>query len=112
MWFDPCAFTLQPLGFIGSTQRSFLRAPGLSNLDFSAVKDTPLKFLGESGLLEFRAEMFNIFNHPSLGIPSGGVFAGSTTATPAVEDVLSTAGQITATSTKSRQIQFALRVQF
>jgi hypothetical protein len=112
MWFDPCAFSLQPLGSLGATQRSFLRAPGLTDLDFSAVKDTPLKFLGESGLLEFRAEMFNILNHPNLGIPSGGVFAGSTTATPAVEDVLSTAGQITKTSTSSRQIQFALRVQF
>jgi hypothetical protein len=108
MWFDPCAFSLQPLGSFGTTQRSFLRAPGLTDLDFSAVKDTPLKFLGESGLLEFRAEMFNILNHPNLGIPSGGVFAGSTT----VEDVLSTAGQITKTSTSSRQIQFALRVQF
>jgi hypothetical protein len=111
-WFDPCAFSLQPLGFIGSTSRSFLRGPGLSNLDFSTVKDTHLRFLGEAGQLEFRAEFFNIFNHPNLGIPAGAVFAGSTTATPALESPLTTAGQITGTATQSRQIQFALRLQF
>ena len=38
----------------------------VNNLDFSVTKDTPLKFR-EGAALQFRAETFNIMNHPNLG---------------------------------------------
>jgi hypothetical protein len=109
-YFDPCAFILQPTGFLGNAGRNILRGPGLANLDFSLIKDTAVKALGESGALEFRAEFFNILNRPNFAQPNRIVFSGTGPAGPAVP--LSTAGQITATNTTSRQIQFALRLHF
>lgn len=66
LWFDPCAFSLQPAGFLGNAGRNILTGPAFANLDFSAVKDTQIPHLGEQGLLQFRAEIFNIFNHANF----------------------------------------------
>ena len=107
-WFDPCAFTIPLIGFLGNSGRNILRIPGLVNLDFSLVKDTGLRFLGETGKLEFRTEFFNILNRTNFGIPSEQVFS-------AVRDVelpISNAGRISSTATTSRQIQFALKILF
>ena len=118
-WFDPCAFTLQAPGFLGNAGRNIVRGPGLANLDFSLTKGTPLRFLGESGQLEFRAEFFNILNRVSFSDP--GIGTGAATANPifagaapvgVAENPLPTAGQITATRTNARQIQFALKLLF
>ena len=59
---------------------------------------------------EFRAEIFNILNHASFGLPNRTVF----TATDLVVNrtPLATAGVISRTLTTSRQIQFALKVVF
>ena len=108
LYYDPCAFTLQDFGFLGTAGRNILIGPGVANLDYSLVKDTSLRFLGESGRLEFRAEIFNILNRANFNSPDRTVFAGSA----ATESVLRTAGQITSTLTTSRQIQFALKVLF
>lgn len=116
LYFDPCAFTLQPAGFLGSASRNSLRGPGLASLDFSLVKDTHLKRLGESGKLEFRAEFFNLLNRANFGTPGIGitgdnsaqVFAGRADN----ETVLQTAARLTTTATRSRQIQLALKILF
>lgn len=73
LWFDPCAFTLPTTGFLGNAGRNILRGPGLTNLDFTIAKDTAVGFLGESGRLEFRAEFFNILNHPNFATPEIGL---------------------------------------
>ena len=106
LWFDPCAFTVPAIGFLGTSGRNILRGPGFANLDFSLVKDTSIRQLGESGKLEFRLETFNILNHPNFAMPSPTVFA----ATQNVEPPLATAGRITSTATTSRQIQLALKL--
>ena len=107
-YFDPCAFTIPPAGFLGTAGRNILRGPGFANLDFSLVKDTALGFLGESGKLQFRAEIFNILNRPNFGLPDRTVFAG----TADVQAPFGTAGQITRSLGASRQIQLALKVIF
>jgi len=121
LWYDPCGFALPSLGFLGNAGRDSLRGPGLSNVDFSISKDTRLRFLGEGGRLEFRAETFNLFNHASFATPEVGVadqpnaavvFPGSTSASVRSELPLPTAGTILKTSTPSRQIQFALKILF
>jgi hypothetical protein len=89
---------------LGTTGRNILSAPGTANLDFSLVKDTKLGVLGESGNLQFRVETFNILNRVNFGRPNATVFSS---ASPIP---LSTAGDITRTSTASRQLQFALKV--
>jgi len=50
----------------GSLGRNALRGPGYRNVDFSIFKDTPIT---ESVKIQLRAEIFNIFNHPSFSNP-------------------------------------------
>jgi outer membrane receptor protein involved in Fe transport len=127
-WFNPNMFTLVgptqtapcpsndpsnlqsmcSFGYLGNATRDMLRGPGLRDWDFSLNKDTALPFLGEAGKLEFRAEFFNILNHPNFGLPNGTIFAASITN----ETPVSNAGQILYTSTTSRQIQFGVKVLF
>jgi hypothetical protein len=106
-YFDPTAFTLPPAGFLGNAGRNMLRGPGLANVDFSMTKEMPIKTLGDSGTLQFRAEFFNLFNRANFSPPNRTVFSGTGAAVP-----LPTAGQIRSTATPSRQIQFALRLLF
>jgi hypothetical protein len=72
-------------------------------------------------MLQFRAEFFNIINHPNFGPPSAGIFGGDVTGTlqggtsglgPFSQGPDGGAGQITTTQGTPRQIQFALRVEF
>jgi len=120
-WFNPLMFQLGPAGQLGDVGRSLLRGPGLVDWDFSLNKDTKLKWLGEQGTLEFRAEVFNILNHVNFGSPATATFTGAladpagTSEAPtgaSVANPLGTAGRIAATSTTSRQIQFALKLIF
>ncbi|HWF37265.1 MAG TPA: TonB-dependent receptor [Candidatus Acidoferrales bacterium] len=113
-WFNPAMFSLQPIGTNGNSERGLLRGPGLTEWNFSLVKDTKVPMLGEAGSVQFRAEFFNLLNHTNFGMPSGGVFAGQAVRdpTPYSESFTSNAGQITQTATESRQIQFALKLVF
>jgi hypothetical protein len=100
-------------GTLGNVQRGLLRGPGLDNVDFSINKDTRLPFLGEQGNLEFRAEFFNILNHPNFGMPNGTVFSGSSSNYgPYSQAPSGSAGVISTLVGTSRQIQFALKVIF
>jgi len=110
-YFDPSAFTLQDAGFLGTSGRNILTGPGYTNLDFSLGKNIPVKQLGDSGALEFRAEFFNVLNHANFAMSDvfRQVFAGTVNG----EAPLATAGVITSTgSARSRQIQFALKLLF
>ena len=123
LWFDPCAFSNEAAGFVGTELRNFLRGPGLDTTNFSIFKDTPVSKLGEKGSMEFRAEFFNVFNHPNFNLP-GSLISGGTcganvltgcsfvAGTPNAQNPLSTAGLITSTVTTSRQIQFGLKLIF
>lgn len=92
-------------------------------MGFSLVKDTAVRWLGESGNVEFRAEFFNFLNHANFGMPNATVYPGNTTASDAgafseapsgstAANPLGTPGKITATATTPRQIQFALKIIF
>ncbi len=112
LWFDPCAFLVQPLGFLGNAPRNFLRGPGLEDVDFSMIKDTAFPRLGEGRTLEFRAEMFNVLNHPNFGMP-GNLSAYSGFGPSAANVPFANAGVILSTyPATSRQIQFALKFLF
>ena len=109
-WFNPNMFALQPVGTIGDVGRNTLTEPGLATWDFSLNKDTAVRALGEAGRVQFRAELFNILNHPNFGpAQNGGFFSGSVKDT--VEQPAQATGVI-ATSTPGRQIQFSLKVLF
>jgi len=112
LFYDPCAFQLQPVGTLGNSGRDVLRMAPFNNIDFSVSKDTPLKFR-EGAVLEFRAEFFNVLNHPNLGLPAHSNYSGSLSDTgPTSENPSATAGQVTATANTARQVQLALRIIF
>jgi len=74
-------------------------------VDFSISKHFPIT---ERTNLQFRAECFNIANHPNFQAPSN--------ATRQIFDLAGnlsqTAGVLTSTTTSSRQIQFGLKLVF
>jgi len=128
-WFNPNMFSISPectgpgltncsssIGQLGTAGRNILNGPPERNWDFSLVKDTKLGFLGEAGMVEFRAEFFNVLNHPNFsGINmSTIVFSGNSgDITPFSETPNPSAGQVTQQlKDNQRQIQLALRIEF
>lgn len=73
-WFNTAAFTFPPLGAFGSAGRNILDGPGYQSVNASLVKNTALS---ERVNLQFRAEAFNLFNHPNFNLPDN--FLGSPT---------------------------------
>src|SRR5260370_21097925 len=66
-WFNPTgAFTLPPAGVYGNAGRNIMCGPPLKDLDFNVSKQVRLQ---ERVGLEFRADLFNLFNHPNLNVP-------------------------------------------
>ncbi len=66
-WFNPCAFTSAAAGQLGDASRTPLSGPGFVNTDFSVLKQFALPW--ENVHLNFRAEFFNLFNHPQFSLP-------------------------------------------
>ena len=93
---DSSAFALPDPFTFGNAGRNILTGPGLTNVDFSIFKDFPIY---ERFKFQFRAEMFNIFNHPNFGNPNTTWNTGSF-------------GNITATLTDNRDIQFGGKLIF
>jgi len=96
-YFDPTAF-VQPtaLGDFGQLGRNILRGPKQIDTDFSVIKMVPIR---EKQGLEFRAEFFNLFNNVNFADPVDVVASGNF-------------GQVAATSTGPRVIQFAAKFSF
>lgn len=101
-WLNPAAFSMPAAGAFGNCARNTVYGPNFRNVDFSLLKETKL---GESCNLEFRAEFFNIFNHPAFAQPD------TTFGTPSFGEIFNTLGRTLGAGT-SRQIQFALRFSF
>ncbi len=104
-WFDPCAFVPQPLGTFGNLGRNTLIGPRRSTVDFLVNKHFRIS---EKRELQFRTEVFNILNHPNFEAPNINfrrIFDGS-------GNLLPTFGQLTNTTSTSRQIQFGLKFIF
>jgi hypothetical protein len=68
LFFDPSSFQGSALGQEGNANRRFFHGPGVNNWDFAILKNTQLN---ERFTLQFRAELFNIWNHAQFLGPSG-----------------------------------------
>ena len=99
-WFDTSVFTA--VNRFGSLGRNVIIGPGFSNVDFSVIKNTRIT---ETASLQFRAEAFDVFNHPSFGQP------GRIVGTAAFGRITNTRFP-TGDSGSSRQLQFALKLMF
>ena len=100
-WFNPQAFVLPQAGTFGNLGRGVYSGPGLTDVDASLFKTTSIT---ERANLQFRAEVFNVMNHPNFGTPNATVFSSGA--------ISPSAGLITTTATTSRQIQFGLKLIF
>ena len=63
-WFETGVFT--PVARFGNLGRNVIIGPGFHNMDFSVLKNIKLS---ERMRLQCRAEVFDLFNHPSFGNP-------------------------------------------
>ncbi|MBV8551674.1 MAG: carboxypeptidase regulatory-like domain-containing protein [Acidobacteriaceae bacterium] len=104
-WFNTACFVDPPSGELGNANRTPVSGPGFVNTDFSAIKNFPLGFR-EGAQLQFRAEFFNLFNHPQFGTPSSSVCS----ACPQLDTA--NFGAINSTVNNPRLIQFALKMLF
>jgi len=95
-WFDTSCFVQTASFTFGNSGRTFGQGPNQYNFDFSIFKRFEL---GERITLQFRTEIFNIFNTPQFDLPSTTIGTGG-------------AGRITATINDPRDIQFGLKLIF
>ncbi len=69
-YFSTDGFTEEALGVGGNANRRFFHGPGLNSWDLALHKNTQI---GERAMVEFRAELFNAFNHAQFTGPSGNI---------------------------------------
>jgi len=96
-WINRSAFTMPTTGDFGTAGRNIGRGPTTTNIDLSLVKS---ELWGKNGRIQFRAEFFNIMNHPNFALPN------------ARWDAPTNFGKITQTITAERQIQFGVRLEY
>jgi hypothetical protein len=88
----------------GSLGRNVVIGPSFHNSDLSLIKRTKLS---ERQMIEFRWEVFDVFNHANFGQPGRVAQVGSTTF-----GVITNTRFATGDSGSSRQMQFALKYKF
>jgi hypothetical protein len=69
-WFNTSAFADPAPYRFGTCGRDIVRGPGSWDYDMALMKDFPLPIHSEATKLQFRADAFNLFNHPNLGLPT------------------------------------------
>jgi hypothetical protein len=107
-WFNPGCYSLQTPGTLGDAGRDTVTGPGLAQLDLSLTKDTKITKFSEDFHVQFRAEAYNLFNHPQFGLPGNSVFssiAGTPNASAGIISAL-------APNSSARQIQLGLKILF
>jgi len=95
-WFDTSLFPAPAAFTFGTLARHVLRADGYKNLDVSIFRQFPF---WEKRRLEFRAEMFNVFNNVVYGTPVGNIGSADF-------------GKVFGTDNRARQVQLALKIIF
>jgi hypothetical protein len=109
-----CAFAI-PANTFGTLSRNSITGPGFQNVDLSLAKTFPVF---REANLQFRADAFNVMNHPNLGQPTNQFSVTAPTSTAPGTVTVGKFGQISATrfpigdSGSSRQLQMSLKLLF
>ena len=103
-WVNLAAFATPAVGTWGNAGRNLVTGPSIWNIDTAVSKRNRL---GEKLMLEFRAEVFNLMNHPQLANPVVNISAPATFGH--ITQLINTGATGTGTP---RQIEFAVRVSF
>jgi hypothetical protein len=103
-WFNTSCFAAPPAGELGNAKRAPVSGPDFVNTDMSVIKHFVLPWR-EGMRLDFRAECFNLFNHPQ--------FASPVAASTGYADLASSSfGVISSTVNNPRLFQLALKIAF
>ena len=94
-WFNTSAFVIPPPGTFGNAGRNIVDGPGYQSFNMALSKNTALS---ERFRLQFRTEVFNLFNHPNFNLPDNFMLSP-------------TFGRITS-ARDPRHIQFGLKLLF
>jgi hypothetical protein len=94
-WFDTTVFSLPSLYAFGNAPRNVALGPALVDFSFMLQKEFAVS---ESARLQFRAEAYNLLNHPNFNIPNRTAFTANFGSISSAQD--------------SRQLQFALKLVF
>jgi hypothetical protein len=123
-WFNPDAFLvvtcqrddLADRCHYGNAGQGILEGPGFKNVDFSLLKNIPVK---ERLRLQFRAEIFNLFNTPQFAVPNSSLNAANnflpavgSRQFPSQANIARGPGAITSIIAPMRQMQFGLKLIF
>jgi hypothetical protein len=92
------------VGHFGNLGRNAILGPGFGNTDFSVIKNLAL---AGSARVQFRLEVFNLFNQANLGLPGRIAAVGSTSF-----GVITNTRFPTGDSGSARQVQLAMKVLF
>jgi Carboxypeptidase regulatory-like domain/TonB-dependent Receptor Plug Domain/TonB dependent receptor len=109
----PPSGTVYCANLLGNAGRNSITGPHLVNVDFSMVKNTAIKRISETFNVQFRAEIFNIFNHTNF-LPPEPVSNNAGAAVLNTDGSLATpangGGAVDALATQPRDVQFAIKV--
>jgi Carboxypeptidase regulatory-like domain/TonB-dependent Receptor Plug Domain len=109
LWLNPAAFALPAVGQIGSLGKGAIRGKPINNMDFSLNKNWRVK---EKYGVQFRAEMFNAFNHPNFnGFQNSINFQGNITQ-PGFGTVTNGSFGTLSNVQSHREIQFGFKFSF
>ncbi|HEY6306542.1 MAG TPA: carboxypeptidase regulatory-like domain-containing protein [Candidatus Angelobacter sp.] len=101
-WFASNAVFVSPGNAFGIVGRNAFVGPGFGDVDFSVIKNTKVT---ERMNVQFRADAFDLLNHPNYGQPGGTVGSASF-------GLIGSTRFPTGDSGSSRQLQLALKLQF
>jgi hypothetical protein len=108
-WLNPAAFALPAVGQLGNLGRGAIRGKPINNIDFSVAKNWHFK---ERYGLQFRAEMFNAFNHANFGGYQGNLnFEGNSTNSNFGKPTNGAFGTLSSAQAP-REIQFGFKFSF
>jgi hypothetical protein len=103
---DPRGLGNSCQNLLGNSGRNIIEGPHMVNMDFSLFKNIPVRRVSELFKIQFRAEMFNVLNHPNFAPPNP-FDAGATMFN---QNGSVAGGGLTRTVTEQRDIQFALKL--
>ena len=108
-WINPACFTVPASGELGNALRVPVVGPDFVNTDFSVIKQFALPWR-ETGL-NFRAEFFNLFNHPQFGMPVNDIALATANASGGITSA-NGFGSVNSTVNNPRLVQLALKLSF
>lgn len=75
-WYNRAAYVVAPVGSFGNVGRNSATSPGIYTVNAEVHKNIRMPY-NERHQLQFRAEAFNLFNHPVWGEPQRNILAGA-----------------------------------